>query len=748
MSQLEPKPNPDDRKPLEDLYALLGDFVTAETKNASPSDPTADRNSETSLELTEAKSLESIDLSADTAEIDTEIVNTEITEVAKIRPAISETDNLAQPSNGSEAKTSEPTAGLLPDDLAPVATNKITSPDISQQYVSQQWLIEKEQRVAQLADNINTLLPLVTQLAQAETANTEEYILQAIVPVIDRVIKQRAAQDNSLMAEAIANLLPDAIQQEINNVPQSIGKAIAPELALSITEQIKLDQNAIAEALGSEMGKAIKTQIEVERDAMVDALYPVIGSTISKYMAEVVESINQRVDNALSPEGIKRKIRAKMQGITEAELILKESFPYRIRAAFLIQKASGLVIAEAQSDLAQSLESDLLAGMLTAIRSFANDCITEGSELDEISYESFDILFETAGYCYLAVVVDGEPDGILREQMRQVFGKIITRYHEEIAAYQGDTETIPAHVQSLLAGLTYQEVTKETKGSSKSLYWLIIGVLSSLLIPLGIVVYRARTAHSIERSAQTILERTPELAIYNLHPEVKRGELTLRGKVPSAYLRDLSVAKIQPLATVQALQLNNQVVAVNVPVDPTITQGEVARTTKVLNQTLSSAIATSYQDQTVTVESFELKEQEKQNLLTTFRNIPGVNSVMLLANQKLPTIDSAIYFDSGVTTLANAEAQAEIVRIESFLKEFSAIGLIIVGYSDRQGDPQNNLRLANARSQSVYQQLVAKGIASNRLQIRAASEPPPDTTAQQPAWQSRVVRFESFLLSD
>ncbi len=735
MSQLEPRPNSDDREPLEDLYALLGDFVAEEIETVPAPE---------SAEISEVFEKPSQYRSTTEEIIETNKIS-ETIETESMSPLSETSDNSLKT---SEDRVSEPPAKSLLDGFEQVAREEVPQQDVSQKYISQQWLIEKEQRVAQLAANINTLLPLVTQLAQAETEDTEEYILQAIVPVIDRVIKERAAQDNSLMADAIANLLPGAIQQEMNNVPQSIGKAIAPEIALSITEQIKLDQDAIAEALGSEMGKAIKTQIEVERDAMVDALYPVIGSTISKYMAEVVESINQRVDNALSPEGIKRKIRAKMQGITEAELILKESFPYRIRAAFLIQKASGLVIAEAQSDLAQPLESDLLAGMLTAIRSFANDCIVDGSELDEISYAKFNILFETAGYAYLAVVVDGESDGSFREQMRTIFSKIIARYGQEIEAYQGDPDTIPASVPSLLARLTYQEVAKQPGKSSQSLYWLIGIVLSAIVLPLGFVYYRSRTAWQIEQSARAILERTPELSVYALDPEVKRGNLTLNGRVPSTFLRNLAATQIEPLAEAKELTLDNQVVAVNVPVDPEITAGEVARTTKVLNQTLAFPIKTSYQDQTVTVDALRIDPGENQNLITAMKQIPGVNNVIVLANQTLPTIDSSIYFDSGVTTITNAKDQATIDRVKSFLTEHPFIGLTIIGYSDRQGNISNNLRLATARAQSVYQQMIAEGVVTGRLKTRAIAEPPPDLTIQDPLWKSRVVKFESFLLSN
>ena len=174
----------------------------------------------------------------------------------------------------------------------------------------------------------------------------------------------------------MGGLLPGAISQEILDEPKAIGKAIAPEIALALQEQSRIKRDSLSRVLGPEMGKAIKVQIHEEKDAMIDALYPVIGNTISKYMVEMVASINEQVETALSFEGILRRIRAKIQGISEAELILKEAIDFKVQALFLIQKSSGLIIWEAQPSPPFRLDSDLVAGMLTAIREFATDCVT------------------------------------------------------------------------------------------------------------------------------------------------------------------------------------------------------------------------------------------------------------------------------------------------------------------------------------------------------------------------------------
>ena len=782
MAQLEPEHNSDSPESLDNLYSLLGDLISdgdvaelASSQKKAPQAPQQKLNTQkpSKFELNkntaqsqfkanppsniskkkevkatkpQKKSPESISkpkkVAQDSLPIKPEIV---LEPVNEDFDATTKTSNFASDFKyTSKIQKNEPyTSSLLQN------SEYLNSDQVSQLYTSQQWIIEKEKRINELAANVESLLPLIVQLSKTQAENSEEYLLKAIVPLIDRVIKERAEQDNNFLAAAIANLLPDAIQREITDVPQSIGKAIAPELALSITEQIKLDQDAIAEALGSEMGKAIKTQIEMERDAMVDALYPVIGSTISKYMAEVVESINQKVDSALSPEGIKRKIRAKIQGVSEAELIFKESFPFRVRAAFLIKKGSGLVIAETQSDMGHPLESDLLAGMLTAIRSFANDCIADDSELDEIDYGQFQILFETAGYCYLAVVVDGEPDRVFREEVRGIFSKTLTRYGDEIKAYEGDPGTIPSSMQTLLDRIVIQEVQiSAAKKSSKALYWVIGGLLGAILLPLGFLKYRAIAAQKVEDKASIILDATPELSVYRLIPTVKKNQLILEGRVPNDYLRSLASSKIQPWATEKELELNNQIIAVDVPPDPSIIAQEIARTTTVLNKKLTAIIETKYENQTVTVNGLILDGQEQQNILAAFQAIPGVENTVFVIEQQLPSLSTQIYFASGSTTITTKKETLKIDQIVDFLQRYPLIGLKILGQSDPQGDKQTNLKLATSRAQTVYKMLVAKGIDSRRLEIATSKEPMTNVSQDQPLWLSRTVSFESFLSSN
>ncbi|NJK56147.1 MAG: flagellar motor protein MotB [Pleurocapsa sp. SU_5_0] len=609
--------------------------------------------------------------------------------------------------------------------------------------------IETEKAIPEdLADTVNNLIPLIVGLLEFKLDNSREGIIETVRPVLDRLIAERTLEDSPKMAAAIARILPAAIEDEIRLNPLSIARAIAPEIALSIREQILLDADAIPKTLGPEMGKAIKAQIESERDAMVDALYPVIGSTISKYMVEVVQDINSKIERTLSPEGIKRKFRAKVQGISEAELIFQESVGYRVRAIFLIDKDSGLIIQEIQIPGERHLDSEMLAGMLTAICSFANDCIASGSELDLVDYGDWQILLEVAGYCYLAVIVAGEPPRAFITKTRQVLGKIVMEHDKAIQNFNGNLADVPLGIKTKLEQLTETNQNKP-QSSSPILLWLLIFVLGLVFVPWGISSYRARIAHRIEQASAIQLDAAPELSVYRLDPTVKQGKLIVRGRVPDNYLRDRAETILQEIAEKNQLEIDNQIVAVNVPVSPNLVTGEIQRLTNLFNQQPQVSIQTSYQPKTLNINGLVLDKSTRQSIGQAFQQIPGIEQIVFNLSEQLSIAKQRIYFKSGSSELNFADNFAKINAVKQLLQQHPQVHLQLVASNDTIGSYLINYKLNYERCQSVKTALVARGIQAARLinncnSIRSANNQDPSRAD----WLKRYVRFEPFIPSN
>ncbi|MGB3512554.1 MAG: OmpA family protein [Microcoleaceae cyanobacterium] len=608
-----------------------------------------------------------------------------------------------------------------------------------------------EQDQQSLSKSLAPLLPAaISEEIQNHPQEIATVLTEAVAPIIDIIIQKKTEQDQQSLSKSLAPLLPAAISEEIQNHPQEIAKALAPEMGAAIREQIRIDRRQISQALAPEMGKAIKEQIVLEQSAIVDALYPVIGSTISKYMTEAIREINDRISDTLSFRGIRRKIQAIFRGVSEAELIISEIMICTVQAVFLIHKTSGLVISEAQKSGRERLESEMVGGMLTAIRSFVNDCIVQSgdiSELNQIEYGDSKIILEVAGYCYLAVVIRGEPNKSFLKELRQTLSNIIIDYGKSIKNFDGDTDRIPSSIQLLIKALISIDTQEHNQPQiSKPPTALIILsglIISLILIPWGIFQYYSRVYRSVEARTIEAWNSMPELALYRLNAKVKRGALTLTGQLPNQDLSNQAAEIAFQEASSYNLELNNQIIAVDLPPDLEKVNGEVNRITKALNQMEGVSINSEYLEGKVILKGTVMDMEDTQKIIQKIEQVPGVKSVISTMKLSPLNLKTRIYFDLGSAKL-NPAYQQTMEQIQEFLNQYPQKHLRIVGHTDRTGDPYNNQALAIERADTVRNALVQQGADPRRLEVTGQKNSPQDVEYNQPLLLSRCVTFELF----
>ncbi|MDY7015459.1 MAG: BON domain-containing protein, partial [Cyanobacteriota bacterium] len=626
-----------------------------------------------------------------------------------------------KPTTNNESDLLVQLQGLLVGSEMAEAEEKVTQ--LNQQ------LAQLENLIADPAALIELLLPVVAELLDRKVTLSQEEMCRALFPLIDKMIYQRAQQDREAVSTALADVIPAAFAKELQNQPEAIISAIAPAMGAAIKEQIRLDRNSVIQALAPEMGRAIKHQIEIERDAMVDALYPVVGSTVKRYIAEAIQEINQKVSNALSIEGIKRKVRAKVQGVSEAELIFQESIPVRVQAVFLIHKASGLVIRQAhQSDILH-LDADMIGGMLTAIRSFVNDCIAQSgseSELNEIEYGDSKIWLEVAGYCYLAVVIQGEPPRPFIERIRDTLSYLIQKYGDPIEQFEGDPASIPEAVLPLVENLMEVEVKSSARrGFPRALAGAIAAAAIALAVPLGFYIRQNSANRQLERETLAALYRAPDLSVYRFSTAATRKTLTLQGRVESEFLRERA-GKIARSLTPER-HIDNQILVVDVPPDPSRVAAEVKRVEALLEEEPGVEIAANYQ---TLPRSGELPVRGKieiagrvnstamhQKIVNAFERIPGVATVSSAISLPSTDIKTRIYFKNQSAQIEAVDRETKIQLIVQHLERYSDLHLKIVGHSpaSERGDSS---QLALERATAVRTALIEQGITPTRLAVQ------------------------------
>lgn len=653
----------------------------------------------------------------------------------------------------------------------------------------EQQIVAIEHRIYESTDLFTDLLkPLIDELMVSHHAQLQKSVIESILPLLDEVVSynyrlndkvgeldrkitdaewggdreeliarikimfpemmlQTINESRKSFVETISPIIDEIINTKSRENRQSMGVAISPALTVGISHRMSESPDEIAMAIAPEMAAAIKQQIHLKQEAMSDALYPIIGSTILKYIAEMMREINEKLESALSPEGISRKIKAKIQGISEAELLMKETTPLSVKAVFLIQAKSGLVISAVQKSEREQLESDMVAGMLTAIRAFVNDCISQSgniAEIDAIEYGTSTIVLEVAGSCYLAVVMQGETRQWFKYKMRSIFNNIVQEYGAQIQSFNGDPATVPPEINSKLQKLIDTEVKVKSR-KRPILPTIGLAALGLIGLPWGIHQYRSSVAASLEADTNLALQSAPDLSVYRLVADVKDKVLEISGRVPNQNLRS-KAEKIAQQAAPQS-RIENKIIAVEVPPDPVLVEADVKRTAALLNKVESINISARYAEGKVAIAGSVSKVPDAQKITQAFETIPGVKSVtntVIIGTPPPPKIimPVRVYFGAGSASLQAKDVAQKLSKVKEYMEKNRTKNLRIVGYSDFKSTPVENQKLALERATNVKNILVRQGINGNRIQVATTKGRPEGVEANQPLWLSRLVVFE------
>ena len=263
------------------------------------------------------------------------------------------------------------------------------------------------------------------------------------------------------------------------------------------------DDEVLAQRIAPVMSNAIATSLRDSRPAMIDALYPIIGQLITRAVTEAMRELAQRIDRqmrtTLDVQGVARQLRARLTGVSQAEMALRDALPFHVEEIFLIHRESGLLLrhlswqstAQPNNGTVPKIDpgvggeedSEVISGMLTAIRDFVQDAfgrnealaqpqptdVQPGTEqpetggqdtagqdtvqLDTVQYGDKSIIIESAQHIYAAVVAKGiEPTGF-RAHLRQRVITIEQEHAHHLRHYNGDASPLADATPQLAAVL-------------------------------------------------------------------------------------------------------------------------------------------------------------------------------------------------------------------------------------------------------------------------------------------------------
>ena len=164
--------------------------------------------------------------------------------------------------------------------------------------------------------------------------------------------------------------------------------------------------------------------IQQSKAEIIDVLCPVLGKMMKKFIASEITRIKENIEKQskaiFSFQFLKQTIKNKMAGVSKGDAAIDQAMGGSLLQIFVIDKNSGLLIGEYSPQ--NILEPDLVAGMLSAIKSFVESAFgQENSELESLEYSSYKILLYNFNRFYFACVMEGFIDAELRAQLQDDF---------------------------------------------------------------------------------------------------------------------------------------------------------------------------------------------------------------------------------------------------------------------------------------------------------------------------------------
>ena len=255
-------------------------------------------------------------------------------------------------------------------------------------------------------------------------------------------------EDFHLEEESIKALTTrfERFQEEMKD-PETMADLIRPRFGDTLLAGVQEDPELYTEIIAPIISPAIRSQIRNSRPEIISALSPIMGRAITQAIEDAIGDLRRSIDNRLRRRfNIRDRLRwlwARMRGVSDSDVLLRDLLPYEIQHVFLIHRQTGLLLSHV-SGPAYQRDVDLVSAMLTAIRAFARDAFgSQDSDLDEIQFGSSRILLESGLLAYLAVALIGTEPTRYSNKMKAVTNEINVQFEKELRTFDGDMGKTP-----------------------------------------------------------------------------------------------------------------------------------------------------------------------------------------------------------------------------------------------------------------------------------------------------------------
>jgi len=331
---------------------------------------------------------------------------------------------------------------------------------------------------------------------------------------------QRAARDPTEEFEELRRLLLSREREQLRDLKDRLSdkERRSQDIASVLPEAVKMSRERgeqLTNALRPAVEGSIVESIGRRPQIFVEALHPIIGPIVRKSVAEtlrrLLQSFNQTLEHTFSWRGLKWRWEAFRTDRSFAEVVMLRSLVYRVEQLFLIHRETSLSLLHVTSDPALSKDSDMVAGMLSAIQDFARDSFATGedSALEEFRVGELQVWIVPGRDAYLAAVIRGNPSLELRPALQETIETVHVLKGSALAEFEGDASVFEPLRPELEACLRAQYATAKKEG--RSTYARIVIMLILALAAAGLIL--ALRSHSKWKDFLHRLKAQPGLVV-------------------------------------------------------------------------------------------------------------------------------------------------------------------------------------------------------------------------------------------
>ena len=238
------------------------------------------------------------------------------------------------------------------------------------------------------------------------------------------MVKDKSQLDEELLMQTLKKILLYEDREELAKLRAKVedDQYLATRLTPFIEQRLDFFKTNFSEEYKTVVDKLIEQRIKDSKDELLEVLYPELGKMIKKFISHQFQMLKESIESQIKTTFSSKGFFGKFMNIfpwrrrAMAEEILSNIDKIVIEEVYVIQRDSGLLLGHASQN--DSLNQDLIAGMLTAIKAFVEDAFRRKSQdLEMIEYGSYKIFIQSFHSYYLAVAMTGSLSAMERDKL-------------------------------------------------------------------------------------------------------------------------------------------------------------------------------------------------------------------------------------------------------------------------------------------------------------------------------------------